>query len=115
MDHPIQWGSKILLRCARINLHGLADTMVSMGCAPDAELKPNSRRKWTPLARSCYEGQLEMIKILLKDGANAEFLDSKNQRPLQIAVSMGHINVLRSLFTHHEAVELSKDPEESND
>lgn len=70
---------------------------------------------YRPLARSCYEEQLEMIKILRKNGANAEFLDSKNQTPLQIAVSMGHINVVRSFFTHHEAVELSKDPEEFND
>ncbi|KAF7937542.1 uncharacterized protein EAE98_001856 [Botrytis deweyae] len=97
------WGTNILWRSARANLHRLADTVLSMGCGPDPEAKHGTEWNTTPLSQCSINGHLEMTKVLVKHKANVEFPSFKNRTPLALAASRGHANVVRFLATQANA------------
>ncbi len=37
---------------------------------------------WTPLAIACYEGHVEIVKILLEASADSESIDTEGSRPI---------------------------------
>ncbi|KAF7880797.1 uncharacterized protein EAF02_006688 [Botrytis sinoallii] len=98
-----QWGTNILWRSARANLHRLADTVLSMGCGPDPEAKYGSEWNMTPLSQCSIDGHLEMTKVLVKHKANVEFPGLRNRTPLAMAALEGHANVVRFLATQANA------------
>ncbi|TEY37738.1 hypothetical protein BOTCAL_0513g00030 [Botryotinia calthae] len=98
-----QWGANILWRSTRANLHRLADTVLSMGCGPDPEVKYGDEWNMTPLSQCSFDGHLEMTKVLVKHKANVEFPSFSNRTPLAMAIVGGHANVVRFLATQANA------------
>ena len=53
---------------------------------------------WTPLHHAAISGLVNSVKLLLKHGADANSLTSKNQSPLILALYNKHENVARQLI-----------------
>jgi len=52
---------------------------------------------FTPLFWACFHGHQEIVKYLLKQGANVN-LSRNRLRPLHVAAIGGHLNVIKILF-----------------
>ncbi|KAI9645787.1 hypothetical protein NHQ30_005220 [Ciborinia camelliae] len=98
-----QWGPSILWRSARINLHYLADTVLSMGCPPDSEVNYGDKWKISPLSQCSWNGHLETIKVLVKHKANVEFPGFLNRTPIGYAALLDHADIIAFLATHAKA------------
>jgi ankyrin repeat protein len=57
---------------------------------------------WSPLYFACFEGHIEVVKLLLKNGANVNTVDKFDQTPLYIACLYGHMEIIKLLEAHIE-------------
>jgi ankyrin repeat protein len=46
----------------------------------------------------CRRGYLQIVNLLLNNGANIEVDDDKDARPLHVAASAGHFEIVKSLI-----------------
>ncbi|KAJ6037202.1 ankyrin repeat-containing protein [Penicillium herquei] len=58
------------------------------------------RYGWTPLYAAMKASNLEMVKLLLNNGANMELLGETGRAPLHIASRDGQIGIVRLLLEH---------------
>ena len=52
----------------------------------------------TPLHRACYNGHLDVVRVLLEAGADLHATDNGGRTPLHRACDNGHLDVVRVLF-----------------
>ena len=52
-------------------------------------------QNWTPAMMAAAEGQLEVLKVLVKNGADLEMVDVDGESPLYFAKSNGHSEVVK--------------------
>lgn len=76
--------------CAEILLTGSKDQKVEL------ELADNTYG-WTPLFIACVDGNLSIVKMLLKHGAEATKVDLSGWRPQEHAALRGHLDIARFL------------------
>ena len=72
----------------------------------------NIRWQWTPLICAAYKGRLELVKLLLKHGADPHekgysFSKTKLESAADVAAYSGHLKVLK--FLEKKNVELDPD------
>jgi hypothetical protein len=60
--------------------------------------------KWTSLHTACANGNLDMVKELLKYKAQVEALTNKGQTPMHLAVYSGSIDCVQELLRHGASV-----------
>ena len=53
---------------------------------------------WTPLARASLKGHLDVVRLLLQNGATAESRDNDGSTPLIFASGEGHLDVVHLLL-----------------
>lgn len=63
------------------------------------KIKPYDREHNTPLHLSALNGYLEIVKYLVKNGANVDSKNRKNQAPLHSAVHNAHRDIIEYLVT----------------
>jgi ankyrin repeat protein len=73
----------------------------------------------TPLHKSCLKGNLDLVKILVKHGANQSIKNKSGWFPIHIASFYGHIEILMFLidennFKHQNSIAVF-DNENNND
>jgi len=69
----------------------LAFTMLMAYCQP---------LQRTPLSRAAEKGEIEVVKLLLENGARPDFEDSSGQTPLSRASDGGHATVVELLNSY---------------
>tara|TARA_R110002050_G_scaffold81205_6_gene173601 strand:+ start:2100 stop:2486 length:387 start_codon:yes stop_codon:yes gene_type:complete len=52
----------------------------------------------TPLHVACIEGRLDLVKVLLKAGAQPNIRDSSGWTPLHCAAKQGHLRICEALL-----------------
>ena len=63
-----------------------------------ARLDLSDKRGFTPLGFACASNGQECVKLLLKNGADINSLNSNDQRPLHCAAYKGHVGVIQILY-----------------
>ncbi|KAK4336959.1 hypothetical protein RND71_043409 [Anisodus tanguticus] len=63
----------------------------------------------TALSLACANGHYELVKVLLKGGANIELRDKKGFTPLMLAASVGHYDVCELLLNSKADIEAQID------
>ena len=63
-------------------------------------------RGWSPLGRAAYEGDIEVMEILLDLGAKVDQRDSDNATPLLSAAMQGHSEIVKILLKRNAKVDL---------
>jgi len=53
--------------------------------------------KRTPLSRAAENGQIEVVRLLLENGARPDFEDAPGQTPLSRAIDGGHAAIVELL------------------
>ena len=53
---------------------------------------------WTPVKLACYMGHLEVVKLLLDQGANLSTTNNSGRTPLYSACTKGHLEIVKILL-----------------
>lgn len=56
----------------------------------DAPVNAASKHGWTPLMAAAWEGHADVVKELLKHGANVQAVNRENHSARMLAESAGH-------------------------
>lgn len=54
----------------------------------------DDEQNWTPAMMAAAEGQLEVLKVLVENGADLEMVDVDGESPLYFATRSGHTKVI---------------------
>ncbi|CAF4071874.1 unnamed protein product [Adineta steineri] len=74
--------------------------LISLGKANVNHMADESEGKsWTPLGLACRDGQLEMVKYLIENGANLYNVDQNNLTSLMIACKYENYDVVQYLLS----------------
>ena len=75
--------------------------------ASGSEVNRKAGQWWTPLHAACVNGHLEVVKILLENGADPNIQGcGSNDNALQKACEGGHEAIVRELITHDADINL---------
>ena len=89
--------------CAEILLAGSKDQKM------DIELADKTYG-WTPLFIACVDGNLGIVKMLIKHGAEATKVDLSGWRPQEHAALRGHLDIARFLAQFSPPASLHSSP-----
>jgi ankyrin repeat protein len=73
------------------------------------EVWPCANRKRTPLQLACMNGQKEVVRALLFQGANSNEIGNNNWTPLHVAVLNGHKDVVSLLLERSAVIDAVED------
>ncbi|KAK3607466.1 hypothetical protein CHS0354_015615 [Potamilus streckersoni] len=81
--------------------HKMAEQLLNIGLDLNTAITEQ-----TPLTVAAIVGDIEMVKLLLKHGANPLVKDNQGQTAFHVASRFGHIPVLEVLFSHGVDVDI---------
>ena len=75
----------------------VVSALLAHGAAVDARTPPGVQRRMTPLQWASYGGHREMVKLLLRAGADAGYRDEEGKSAADMAREAGHEALLPML------------------
>ncbi|GMH20888.1 hypothetical protein Nepgr_022730 [Nepenthes gracilis] len=88
----------LIVACMDSGLYNMAKTLIELGANVNA-YRPG-RHAGTPLHHASKRGVDQTVRLLLSHGANAFLRNDDGQRPLDVARTKGHTNVVRTIEGH---------------
>ena len=81
--------TKLINAVARDNLEDVTQVLVTQNLSINAIRRPG----WSALHHACKNGNLEIVKLLLKYGADINLRSQDDFYPLEISTSRGHFEL----------------------
>lgn len=88
-------GRTPLMFAANYGFDSIAKTLIDNGAKID--MVPNDNEGWSALMAASYKGNLEIVKILVKSGANLKLRDKQGNTALGIAKKQGNTEIVNLL------------------
>jgi len=86
-----------LLVGARFGFRRLVKLEIEMGADVN---KPHGPHQLTPISWASQSGYLDIVEVLLKNGANLRCSSTNGDTPLSYAIRMGHLEIVELLLSH---------------
>ena len=58
------------------------------------------RNGWTALMMACFSNRIEVVKLLLEEGADVNMQDDSKRTALMLAVNKGHLSITKCLLNY---------------
>ena len=102
-------GRNALMLAVRRNHYKIAKEILDI--FPDGanyNINTPDRYQNTPLMEACWNRNLDMVKLLIENGAIIDYSNYTNQTALICACTMGHLEIVKYLFIHNPTVLLDR-------
>jgi ankyrin repeat protein len=94
-EHPSPPNASALYYASLCGFSGLASYII---CTHGEDVNAKSGYHGTPLRAASYRGHIDVVRVLLEHGANANTIDKNN--PLSSAYDGRHLEIMRLLLEH---------------
>jgi ankyrin repeat protein len=104
-----EWGQAAVWECASKGHIKLLELMLNCGIPVNAsvDVPENLHQQYTLLHRASYCGQVEVVRFLLKRGADINISDNENNTALHIAAGSGSVHIIKLLLDKGMTVTLT--------